>query len=229
MPTPYFVDEESGITLYLGDCREILPQLSSIDLICSDPPYGMSNNADSSRFSGGNTRRGHGTKHEQIFGDDEDFDPSHLLDYPKVILWGVNHYWNRLPKGGCLVWLKRNDPAFGTFLSDAELAYVSGIQGVYAFRCVFQGPVRALDAGFDAYQPSAHPNQKPVELMKWCLSFAKDAKLLCDPYCGSGSTLVAAKEEGIKAIGIEVCEKHLETTAKRLSQGVFKFEGGFCT
>ena len=57
--------------------------------------------------------------------------------------------------------------------------------------------MRALDAGFDAYQPSAHPNQKPVELMKWCLSCAKDAKLLCDPYCGSGSTLVAAKEEGI--------------------------------
>jgi DNA modification methylase len=226
MPEPYY--SHAGQTIYFGDAREILPQLEGIEAIVSDPPYGMNNSADSTRFSGGNTRRGGGYKHEKIIGDDEDFDPTYLLSYPKVILWGANHYWNRLPKGGCLIWLKRNDPAFGTFLSDAELAFVSGIQGVYAYRRIFQGSQRALDAGFDAYQPSAHPNQKPVELCKFCFQFAPNAKLICDPYCGSGSTLVAAKEEGISCIGIEIEERYCEVAANRLSQEIIVFPEESC-
>ncbi len=115
---PYYEDE--SVTIYNADCRDVLPSLSKVDLVLTDPPYGMSNNADYSRFSGGNTRRGPGTKHANIEGDSEPFDPSPWLQFEKVILWGANHFWGALPAGGCLVWIKRNDPAFGTFLSDAD-------------------------------------------------------------------------------------------------------------
>lgn len=218
---PYY--EHSGITLFHGDCREILPSLGVFGTCLSDPPYGMNNNADYSRFSGGNTKRGVGQKHENIKGDDEPFDPSFLLSYPKVILWGANHFWNRLPSGGCLVWIKRHDKAFGTFLSDAEIAYVSGIQGIYCFRKRFSGSLKAIDAGFDPYAGSAHPNQKPVSLMEWALKFGEGDVI--DPFTGSGTILVAAKNLGRKATGIEIEERYCEITAKRLQQEVFDFGG----
>jgi site-specific DNA-methyltransferase (adenine-specific) len=218
--TPYY--EHAGITIYHGDCREILPHISA-DACVTDPPYGMANDADYSRFSGGNTRRGPGTKHDAIVGDDCAFDPAMLLTFNRSVIWGANHFWERLPAGGCAVWIKRNDAAFGTFLSDAEIAFIAGIKGVYCFRRVFAGSQKAVDAGFDAYIPSAHPNQKPVELMAWCFRFVGDAKTICDPYMGSGTTLVAAKREGKSAIGIEIEEKYCEIAAKRLSQEVLQF------
>lgn len=219
---PYY--EENGITIYHGDCREVLPSLPVADLVLTDPPYGMNYNADYSRFSGGNARRGPGTKHENIHGDSQPFDPTPLLDYKRSIIWGANHFWGHLPAGGCLVWLKRNDPAFGTFLSDAEIAFISDIQGVYCYRQIFAGSQKAVDAGFNAYASSAHPNQKPVGLMKWCLSFAKDARLILDPFMGSGTTLRAAKDLGRQAIGIEIEERYCEIAAKRLAQEVLQFD-----
>jgi site-specific DNA-methyltransferase (adenine-specific) len=221
---PYY--EHAGITIYHGNCREILPQVWGDAKACvTDPPYGMANNADYSRFSGGNTRRGPGTRHENIAGDNETFDPSLLLNFDKLIIWGANHFWGKLPAGGCAIWIKRNDNAFGTFLSDAEIAYIAGIQGVYCFRRVFAGSQKAVDAGFDAYIPSAHPNQKPVELMTWCLNLVGTPESVCDPFMGSGTTLVAAKLAGLSAIGIEIEEKYCEIAAKRLSQEVFSFGG----
>ncbi len=217
---PYY--EHAGITIYHGDCRYIIPTLKGIrDYgVCTDPPYGMKNNADYSRFSGGNTRRGPGTQHENIVGDDVPFNPTNLLDFPQAIIWGANHFWHRLPAGGALVWVKRNEGAFGSFLSDAEIAYVSGIQGVYCYKEVFAGSRKAIDAGFAAYEQSAHPNQKPKSLMHWCLSYLDDGRAVLDPYAGSGTTLVAAKNARRTAIGIEIEERYCEIAAKRLAQEV---------
>jgi site-specific DNA-methyltransferase (adenine-specific) len=218
---PYY--EENGTTIFHGDCREILPSLPPVDLVLTDPPYGMNNNADYTRFSGGNTRRGNAVKHERILGDDTEFDPGFLLKVPSII-WGANHFWRHLPAGGCLIWIKRNDSAFGSFLSDAEIAFISGRQGVFCYRQVFAGSQKALDAGFNAYAESAHPNQKPVGLMKWCLGFAANAKSILDPFMGSGTTLRAAKDLGREAIGIEIEERYCEIAANRLRQEVLQFE-----
>ena len=68
-----------------------------------------------------------------------------------------------------------------------------------------------------------HPTEKPLPLLKWCLSFAPNAKTVLDPFMGSGTTLVAAKAMGLTATGIELHEPYCEIAAKRLSQEVFEF------
>lgn len=212
---PYY--EHAGITIYHGDCREILPALKKADLMLTDPPYGINLDTDNSRFSGGSAdnraKRGNGSgsaKGARIANDEKPFDPSFLLEYAKAhIVWGWNHYPDLLPRGACLVWLKRYEEAFGTFLSDAELAWMSKGHGVYCRR----------DLSNNAIATSrVHPTQKPVGLMAWCLAFFPQAETVLDPFMGSGTTLVAAKDLNRRAIGIELEERYCEIAAKRLAQ-----------
>jgi len=219
---PYY--EHGGVTIYHGDCREVLPTLTGVDAVVSDPPYGMANDCDYARFSGGSqksiSRRGSGKTYQTgVIGDGEPFDPAPLLAFPRVVLWGFHHFAERLPVGSVLVWLKRLDPAFGSFLSDADLAWMKGGCGVYCRR----------DLSMNADTNSrAHPTQKPVPLMGWCIERAKvpAGGLVLDPYMGSGTTLVAAKLHGFTAIGIEIEERYCEIAAKRLSQEVMQFGAG---
>jgi DNA modification methylase len=217
--TPYY--EDGAVTLYHGDCREILPSLGRSDLLLTDPPYGTNLDTDNSRFSGGTrgnmAKRGNGIGTgggRPIVGDSVPFDPTFLIEYARAaVVWGWNHFPNKLPAGACLVWLKRNDEAFGSFLSDAELAWMSKGRGVYCRRDLTNNAIATY---------RVHPTQKPVELMQWCLGFFPDARLILDPFMGSGTTLVAAKNLGRKAIGIEIEERYCEIAAKRLTQEVLE-------
>jgi site-specific DNA-methyltransferase (adenine-specific) len=217
---PYY--EQDWITIYHGDCREILPTLPAADLLLTDPPYGITLNTDNSRFSGGTSdsiaRRSTGigsASGEAIANDDKPFDPSFLLMYGRdQIIWGWNHYPDKLPRGTCLVWLKRYDEAFGSFLSDAELAWMSKGHGVYCRRDLSNNAIA---------NERVHPTQKPESLMLWCLGFFPAAHTILDPFMGSGTTLRAAKDLGRKAIGIEIEERYCEIAAKRLAQQVLEF------
>jgi site-specific DNA-methyltransferase (adenine-specific) len=206
---PYY--SEPGIDIYLGDCREILPSLPKVDLVLTDPPYGM--NWKSQPFKGKDGT--FGKSYPMIHGDDGPFDPTPWLLYPKVCLWGYNHFAERLPKGTVLVWLKNSDDSFGTFLSDAELAWVKGGHGVWCKRDFSMKGITTT---------RQHPNQKPVKLMEWALQFmdAKENETVLDPFMGSGTTLRAAKDLGRKAIGIEIEEKYCEIAVRRLRQEVMK-------
>jgi len=205
-------------TLFLGDCMDILPTLGKVDAVITDPPYGMAHSGNSSRFSGGNARRGIGSDHGPIAGDSAPFDPSHLLIGDLQVIWGFNHFPNHLPRGAALVWLKRNDDALGSFLSDAEVAFFSKGCGVYAFREVFAGSRRAIEGSGDPYGQSAHPTQKPVALMRWCIQKCGDSQTILDPYMGSGSTGVAAVLEGRQFIGCEIDPKYFATACRRIEQ-----------
>lgn len=209
---PYF--ERGGITIYLGDCREVLPTLDAgpVDLVLTDPPYGM--NWDfTGQGSGKGAQGGRGSRFAglTIAGDQEDFDPAFLLHFPKVILWGFHHFPQHLTRGSVLVWLKKYDSGFGTFLSDADLAWMKGGCGVYASRVI-------NPASFQAERE--HPTQKPVELMAWCIELSRSDGMILDPFLGSGTTLVAAKMLGRRAIGIEIEERYCEIAARRLDQEV---------
>ena len=212
---PYY--SHAGITIYHGDCREVLPTLPKVDLVLTDPPYGINLNTDNSRFSGGTkgnmAKCGNGigsAEGKPIANDSKPFDPSFLSAIGKSqIVWGWNNYPQAFPRGACLVWLKRNDEAFGSFLSDAETAWMSKGHGVYCRRDLSNNAIA---------NERVHPTQKPVSLMLWCLGFFPKAETILDPFMGSGTTLVAAKQLGRRAIGIELEEKYCEIAAKRLSQ-----------
>lgn len=194
-------------TLYLADAWQMLAHVEA-DAVLSDPPYGMAWDVDSSRFSGGESTRGRRQVwNAGVTGDDRPFDPGPLLRWPEVILWGSNHY--ELPAGGGLVWIKRNDAAFGTFLSDAEMAWIKGRKGVRCFKDVsFNGS----GANFERH----HPTEKPASLMEWCLQFVKGQTIL-DPFMGSGTTGVACARAGRAFVGIEIEERFFDVACERVA------------
>jgi DNA modification methylase len=209
------VETIGDCTLYLGDCRDILPTLGPVDAVVTNPPYGIALNTDNSRFSGGNTasvaKRGNNVGPaggRAIANDAEPFDPAFLLSLPgDKIIWGWNNYPDRLPRGACLVWLKRNDDAFGSFLSDAELAWMSKGHGVYCRRDL-------SNAGIT--NERVHPTQKPVGLMEWSLGFIPKARTVLDPYMGSGSTGVACVQQGRAFVGIEIDPVYFAAACRRI-------------
>jgi len=213
LPKPYY-DDGNGIVIYNSDCRLILPHLEPVDLVLTDPPYGIGyvhgaeNIPNATKFQG-----------VAVHGDDKPFDPSPWLQFPVSIMWGANHYANRLPGGGrWLVWDKRaGTKTYGKDMSDVELAWISGPRRAdRLFAHLWDGFLKDSEKGVDR----VHPTQKPVALMHWCLSFYPDAQTILDPFMGSGTTLRAAKDLGRKCIGIEIEERYCEIAAKRLAQEV---------
>ncbi len=196
---PYY--EDGTVTIYHGDCREIMPALA-FDGIVSDPPYGIGHVPSS--FWG----------KQRIQGDALAFDPAHLLTPNKpLILWGANHYSSRLPESpGWLVWNKRDRVSRNLQGSDAELAWTNAIQQVRIYTHIWIPHTMRNE-------PPYHPTQKPVALMRWCLSML-EADCVLDPYMGSGPVLRAAKDLGRKAIGVEIEERYCEIAAKRMGQEV---------
>lgn len=220
LPKPYY--DHDGITIYHGDCREILPLLEGIELIVTDPPYGIGMKTNFSQLPGG------GLNHPPVFGDHKPFDPSHLLDFEKTIIWGANNFAKDLPASNAwLVWDKRDGARPDAYTGDAELAWTNLTGGVRLLRLPWvTASERCVDGRW-------HGTQKPVALMRWCIArcdwapspykLKKLEGLICDPYMGSGSTLRAAKDLGRKAIGIEIDERYCEVAAIRMGQEVMKW------
>ena len=196
---PYY--EHAGITIYHGDCREILPGLGPVDLVLTDPPYGIGD-------KGGKW----GRKAELAWDSHVVDGLGFILDAgEEQIIWGGNYY-PLPPSRGWLVWYKRDSVPSA---ADVELAWTS-----------FDMNSRLIDQTISATNAErvGHPTQKPLRVMAWCLSFAPDdCHLILDPFMGSGTTLVAAKQLGRRAIGIEIDERYCEIAAKRLEQEMLPF------
>jgi site-specific DNA-methyltransferase (adenine-specific) len=201
---PYY--DQDGITIYNADCRDILPLLPRVDLVLTDPPYGIGAIFKGS-FCGGWAKQGGQAEKRNEW---DAVAPQGVVDMicqefnkSNIVIWGGN-YFNLPASRRWLVW---NKPRRNFTLSDAELAWTNQD----ALVRVFDGPAYEMDA--------QHPTQKPIKLMTWCLSFFPDAQTILDPFMGSGTTLVAAKLLGKKAIGIELEEKYCQIAVERLAQG----------
>lgn len=187
-------------TLYLGDCREILPTLGKVDAVVTDPPYGIART-----WKGG---KGHGwgkADADKTVRNEWDATPPDtdliglLLRASEVIIWGGNYF--DLPQSrGWLVW---NKPERGFTLAEAELAWTN-IDTVIR---VFDGPRSEPDR--------QHPTQKPLALMSWCLQRLQ-AKTILDPFMGSGTTGVACLKRGLRFIGIEIEPKYFDIACRRI-------------
>lgn len=212
---PYYQD--GWVTLYHGDCREILPTIdpSSVALVLTDPPYGVSERTN--RKEVGRGKLAECNDFPPVFDDDKPFDPSHLLRFRRLVLFGGNYYADKLPSSpSWIIWDKR-DGLTPNDNADVELAWTNlgGPARTYHHR--WNGMVKDSEHGI----ARVHPTQKPVSLMAWIIDGrTQPGDLILDPYTGSGSTLRAAKDAGRHAIGIEIDERYCEVAARRMAQEV---------
>lgn len=211
--TPYY--DHAGITIYHGDCREVLPSIDGeFASILTDPPYGIALDTSSRCWWLPDQR--------PIEGDGGPFDPAHLLHTGvPAVLWGANHYASRLPDSrGWLCWDKATKNGLDLRQAEVEFAWSNCVARPRAFRHMWSGAFRDSERG-----TRLHPAQKPVALMAWCLSLMPPSGVVLDPYMGAGPTLRAAKDAGLEAIGIEIDERYCEIAARRLSQEVLSLGG----
>lgn len=192
---PYY--EDDLVTLYHGDCREVTAWLEA-DVLVTDPPYGLGD-----RWQGGTW--GAAPMYADARRWDVKPDDADLLtmigDRPAVV-WGGNYF--ALPPSRCwLAWIK--NPAMNT-MADFELAWTS-----------LDKPAKAYTSTRNPDGQRDHPTQKPVGLMRWTIGHMPEGSV-ADPFAGSGTTLVAAKYLGRRAIGVELDERYCEIAAKRLAQ-----------
>lgn len=219
MPKPYYHDERAGITIYHGDCREILPHLPKVDLVLTDPPYGVKRDKGFEGFGGFG---GFGKKIARKRFEDDNWDADRPSDEllnicasmgNLSILWGGNFFADVLPRSThWIFWDKlQTMPTFG----DGELAWTSSDRKSIVKITVEWNGLLGKE------QTRSHPTQKPVALMLWCIQkYGNENGTVLDPFMGSGTTLRAAKDLGRKAIGIEIEEKYCEIAVKRLRQEV---------
>lgn len=203
------IEKIGNATLYLGDCRDILPTLDPLSAVVSDPPYGINHKVERTGFNAKHSHR----SMARVRGDDAPFDPTSLI-CPQTILWGANYYGDKLPSsGGWLVWDKRRGgthaPKF--IASDCELAWTNLSASTKMFSHLWAGLCRESEIG-EHY----HPTQKPVALMAWCIGLLKEPGAVVDPYMGSGTTGVAALRAGRSFVGIEIDEKYFDTACRRI-------------
>ena len=201
-------------TLYLGDCRDILPTLAPVDLVLTDPPYGIGEAA------GKNKSRGLMAVSKD-YGDDQwdnEPPPDDLIDAVRAkggyqIMFGGNYF--TLPPSSCwLVWDKDNG---ATDFADCELAWTNLPQAVRRLKFRWQG---MLQENMGAKELREHPTQKPVPVMRWALGQAKGVQTVLDPFMGSGTTGVACVEMDKTFIGIEREAKYFDIACKRIALAV---------
>lgn len=200
-------EQIGACTLYRGDCREVRDDLYA-DAVVSDPPYGMQWDGRITRGPNGTGTTGP-TRHYgcTMAGDAASFDPRPWLHYAEVLLWGFHHFPQALHRGSVLVWLKRYDQGFHSFLSDADVAWLSTGHGVYC--------QRDLSLQSNAHLRH-HPTEKPLGIMRWCLSFI-DGQTVLDPFMGSGTTGVACVQLGRSFIGIEIEPRYFDIACQRIT------------
>jgi site-specific DNA-methyltransferase (adenine-specific) len=204
-------------TLYLGDCREILPTLGRVDAVVTDPPYGIGYHART--IGASETRAGRSQyEGEGIIGDDTEFDPTLLLAFPTCVIWGGNHFADKLPPSSAWwVWDKRGDPAFygKTTFADCEIAWTNCPGPARMYKQIWNGIVREGEEAARSGYGRVHPTQKPERLMRWCVERI-EAETILDPFMGSGTTGVACAKLGRKFIGIEIEERYFDIACRRI-------------
>jgi len=212
LPAPYY--ERDGIVIYHADCRDVLPHLEPVDLVLTDPPYGIAyrrgeNKARASAARGGIAGDADTTVRDSVL--------SCLRDTAQVVFGSLYAPFPPDTRHVC-VWRKRADAG----LYGAEYGFRRDVEAVFLCGALPRRTVEWSSVLSGWHQErNGHPHAKPVGLCVWLAD--KFAGTILDPFMGSGTTLVAARDLGRKAIGIEIEERYCEIAAKRLAQQVFDF------
>jgi DNA modification methylase len=214
-------DCRDGIALIHGDCRDVLPLLPKVDLVLTDPPYGI----DLQNHAMGKERA---NRDWTIAGDSDstvgDFVCHWAATLPLIVFANPKRPWPGQWRQH-LVWEKGEHVSGG---GDPGLCWKPSWELIqvarnYPLRGRRDGAVIRLQAEKDDYK--LHPSPKPVALMKYLIDKAThEGNVVLDACCGSGTTLIAAKQLNRRAIGIEIEERYVEIAANRLRQEVLQFQ-----
>ncbi len=232
---PYY--EQDGITIFLGDCRDILPTLEpgSIDLVLTDPPYGVRYvTAWRSRtdplvapIAGDeslNLLADSMPQLDRILRQDR-----HAYFFASAQMIGLTTeiVSNFFRVKNVLVWDKGDAGSVG----DLEAGYGVTWEGIiYANKgrrnLIGPRPRTVYRYDWSGTRDPVHPTVKPVGVLTWLMAKSSNAReIVLDPFMGSGTTLRAAKDLGRRAIGIEIEERYCEIAVRRLQQSVLHLEG----
>jgi DNA modification methylase len=227
---PYYQDD--AVTLYHGDCREVLQDVGdTFDCVVTDPPYSSGGFQESGKSAGsigtraGDTialdnlsTRGYERLMREVLRYCNQADEIYLFTDWRMWIntfdalvaggWRVRNMlvWDKMQMGMGLPW--RNQHELIAYGKRTPAQMIDGKRG---------NVLQARRSG-----NANHPTEKPLGLLSQIISNTR-AALICDPFAGSGTTLVAAKALGRHALGVEVDEKYCEVIANRLAQGVLDF------
>lgn len=208
--------DDVSYEIVLGDCLELLPQLSRDAVVITDPPYGLA--VETNYRERKRTALALCNDFAPIVGDDKPFDPAPFLGFRTVVMFGANYFARHLPDTGAwLVWDKldglksRREIGF----SDCEFIWASKGGASRILRHRWMGAMKATEQD----ERRVHPTQKPVSLLKRLISlYTKPGETVFDPYAGSGSCGVAAIQTGRNYIGCEIDPHYHRIAEKRLRE-----------
>lgn len=215
-------------TLYMGDCLEVIESIdpTAIDVLMTDPPYGMHLDTEFSKMANGDGFKGKlsGNDYEIVQGDHQDYDPTPILERfagVKEQFWfGADYYSDHIPRkndGSWLVWDKR-------LTESADKMFGSCFELVWSKRQRKRLVIRSKWAGIFGMEKQdtakrVHPTQKPLGLMgRMVLDYTEKGQMILDPYMGSGTTGVAAVKEGRRFIGVEMSRKYFKIACRRIER-----------
>lgn len=198
-------------TLYLGDCLEILPALGKVDAVVTDPPYGLDM---AKRGTVGSSKNAQVKDYGASDWDAEPISSEAVRLLQSCSRWQIifgGNYFELGPTPCWLVWDKQNTGDF----ADCELAWTNLQKAVRRIYWRWNGMIRKGN------EERFHPTQKPLGVMRWSIQhLPADARTVCDPFMGSGTTGVASVREGRAFIGIERDERYFEIACSRIREAV---------
>jgi site-specific DNA-methyltransferase (adenine-specific) len=225
MIAPYY--EEDGIVIYNCDCRDLLADLPMVDLVLTDPPYGVN--------LGNHLGAKDGRDHVLVKGAYASYEDSYenlinivvpavkmaLTKCTRAIVFCAGIHIGEFPKpaavGGLYFPAAQGRGAWGFTSCATALMYGPGCR-------VELGSKPTMISITEAADKNGHPCPKPLRAMKWAVGLGSEGgNTILDPFMGSGTTLRAAKDLGRKAIGVEISEEYCQIAVQRLRQEVLQF------
>ena len=207
-----------GDSTSIDDVKKLISD-RQIDMVYTDPPYGINESGDRrdrGKFAGGDYP---GQKYVDFIDDSIEYaikayENAHSLKIPIQVWWGANYYCHHLPQSAnWVVWDKRCDNENTNWNSDGELAWVkSPTNSVRIFRHLWQGYFKASEIS----EKRVHPTQKPVALAEWCFErYGSKSRIILDFFLGSGSTLIACEKTDRICYGMELSEHYCDVILRR--------------
>lgn len=219
--------EGDGVQIYHGDCRDVIPQLDTVDLVLTDPPYGMAYNSGwtkvSSAIRSDGVRQGVRLLRAALFELQPKLaDDAHFYTFCHWESWpdfydSASSYFNLR---NALIWWKDRG-GMGDLRHEYGKDYEVILFGAKGRRELEGRRDGCVIEGIPPCNPNGrrHPTEKPVALMRYFIEKScPPGGLVVDPFCGSGAVLEAARECGRRAVGIDLVLGHCESSRDRLSQ-----------